>query len=182
MDTATLERLKQLGACAEAIEFAARYRSPEAAWDACHRVDWLIWYAIKAGVPNQLVVRATCACVRTALKYVPEDEPQPRTLIEMSERWCDGLATLEEVTAAITVAVILTHDGSKAARAAIYAAYATDDIGYAVDAVATAADAAAWAAGFVTPIMIHSTSPVAIYYANLARLVREIIPFPKETN
>lgn len=179
MDTATLERLKQLGACAEAIEFASRYRSPEAAWDACHRVDWLIWYAIKAGVPNQLVVRATCACVRTALKYVPEDEPQPRTLIEMSERWCDGLATLEEVTAAMPVAVIFTHDAS---NAALYAAYATDDIDYAVDAVATAADAAACAAGFVTPITIHSTSPVAIYYANLARLVREIIPFPKETN
>jgi len=166
MDTATLERLKQLGACAEAVEFASHYDSLEAAWNACENAYWLLWYACRMGVAHKLIVRAACACDRTALKYLPEDEHQPRIAIETAERWCDGLATFDEVLAAYAAASTNAYYATLAD--AFAAAFAIADyyvIAY--NAVTSAADA--------TSIAGDPPQP-------LAQIVRDVIPFPKETN
>lgn len=36
-------KLKKLGACAEAIAFAKGFETPQEAWDACERGDWMLW-------------------------------------------------------------------------------------------------------------------------------------------
>lgn len=92
--------LGSLGACTEAREWATGYSTLAEAWTACERADWLLWYVGKRGVDRRLLVRAACACARTVLPYVPVGEDRPRLAIEMAERWCDGLATLQEVSAA----------------------------------------------------------------------------------
>ena len=130
--------LRSLGACTEAREWATGYSTLAEAWTACERADWLLWYAGRHGdVDRRLLVRAACACARTVLPYVPVGEDRPRLAIEMAERWCDGLATLQEVSAAAADAA------DAAAYAAADAADAAADAAYAADAADAAADAAA---------------------------------------
>ena len=112
--------LRSLGACPEAREWAAGYSTLAEAWTACERADWLLWYAGKRGVDRKILVRAACACARTVLPYVPVGEDRPRLAIEMAERWCDGLATLQEVSAAAA------YSAAVDAYAAAYAAADAD--------------------------------------------------------
>jgi hypothetical protein len=146
--------LARLGACPEAIEWAGK-RRPRAAWDACERGDWLLWIAEKQGVDRRLLVRAACACARTALQYVPPDEVRPLRAIETAEAWTCGEAGPKEVAAAGAAA----GDAAwAAARAAAWAAArdaardaaraaAGDAAGAAAgDAARAAARDAAWAA------------------------------------
>ena len=141
--------LRSLGACPEAREWAEPYATLAEAWVACERADWLLWYAGKRGVDRRLLVRAACACARTVLPYVPVGEDRPHRAIEMAERWCDGRATLQEVSAA-------------AADAADAAAYAAAD---AADAAADAADAAAYAAYANAPNAAADAAYAAAYAA-----------------
>ena len=112
--------LRSLGACTEAREWAEPYATLAEAWVACERADWLLWYAGKRGVDRKILVRAACACARTVLPYVPVGEDRPRLAIEMAERWCDGLATLQEVSAAAA------YSAAVDAYAAAYAAADAD--------------------------------------------------------
>lgn len=43
MTTTLQAHLLRLGACAEAVEWAAPYETLDAAWAACERPDWLLW-------------------------------------------------------------------------------------------------------------------------------------------
>ena len=135
--------LTTLGACPEAIEWVGAYSSLQDAWDACERADWLLWYAARRGVDRKLLVRAACACARTALLHIPPGEDRPRIAIEMAERWASGApaATLKDLRAAADAA----NAAADAAYAYAYAAYAAADAAYAY-AAAYAANAAAYAA------------------------------------
>ena len=116
--------LRSLGACPEAREWAEPYATLAEAWVACERADWLLWYAGKRGVDRKILVRAACACARTVLPYVPVGEDRPHRAIEMAERWCDGLATLQEVGAAAYAAYAAADAAAYAAYAAAYSANA----------------------------------------------------------
>ena len=35
--------LERLGACPEAVAWCRDYATPQAAWDACQRGDWMAW-------------------------------------------------------------------------------------------------------------------------------------------
>ena len=117
--------LGSLGACPEAREWAAGYSTLAEAWTACDRADWLLWYAGRHDdVDRRLLVRAACACARTALPHVPPGEDRPRLAIELAEAWCNGRATIVEVrTAAYAAYAAYAADASYAAAA--YAAYAS---------------------------------------------------------
>ena len=142
-------------ACAEARTWLTTQSDPRAAWEACERPDWLIWYARRRGAGRKTLVRIACDCARTALPFVPKGEDRPRLAIETTERWLVGEATIEEVRSARNAADATTAADAAAADAAYAAAYAAD-AAYAANA---AADAAA-----------HRT---------MCALVRSLIPCPE---
>ena len=128
------------GACREARVWLATQSDPRAAWEACERADWMIWYARRRDVDPKAFVRIACDCARTALPFVPEGENRPRLAIEAAERWMRGEATIDEVRDAADAAADAVADAAAAAEAAeaAIAAYA------AADAVAAAAYVAAY--------------------------------------
>ena len=154
--------LESLDACPEAREWAAGYSTLAEAWTACDRADWLLWYAGRHGdVDRRLLVRAACACARTALPHVPPGEDRPRLAIELAEAWCNGRATIVEVRTAANAA-------ANAANAAADAAYAA---AYAATADAAAADAADADADAAARSKAH---------LEMCVLVRALIPCPSE--
>ena len=133
-----VDNLKKLGACSEAVEWAATQKSMKDAWANCERGDWMLWLLArtkcrKPGVKSRgPLIRAACACVRLSLKYVPKGEKRPLAAIRAAEKWADGGLAIEVV-----------NDAAYAADAAAYAAYAAADAAYAAAyAAANAANAA----------------------------------------
>ena len=109
--------LLALRACNEACAWVGR-RSLRTAWRLCERGDWMLWLAATAGVDRRLLVRAACDCARLALPRVPAGENRSRVAIETAERWCDGLATLDEVRAAAAAAYAAAAYAASSAAAA----------------------------------------------------------------
>ena len=149
-----IDSLRRLGACFEATQWAESQPDAETAWRQCPRGDWLLWAAARLDIDRKLLVRAACACARTALPRVPAGEERPRIAIEMAEAWSRGETTLYDVLRAAQAA-------SAAASAAADAAYAAADAADAAYAAAAAADDAA-----------RSDS-----LARSADIVREILPW-----
>ncbi len=143
------QSLINLHACREAVAWATGatgYPSLEAAWEACERADWLLWLAGKfAGPPGsesrKPLVRAACACARTALVHVRAGEHRPLRAIETAEAWTRGEASLDEVRQA-DAADAAADAASYASYAASYASYAAYDASYAAYAASDAAYAA----------------------------------------
>ena len=103
MTTLTVrDQLAGMGACSEAVEWAASYPTLQAAWDVCKRSDWMLWLLwMLDGEPCSPRLRlAACACARTALHLVAKGEDRPRIAIETAERYARGEATDEELRAA----------------------------------------------------------------------------------
>jgi len=140
----THDILTRLGACPDAIDWAAAHPDHEEAWHASVRGDHLLWIAAKLGVDRKLVVLAACACARTTLVHVPEGEDRPRIAIETAEAWARGEVVIEQVRAACTAAYAAAYasDAAYAAYAAAAAAYAAADVAaaYASYAAAKSAD------------------------------------------
>jgi len=124
-----VDRLRALGACWPAIDWASTQPDAQTAWRNCENPEWLIWLADRIGATHQQIVLAACACVRTALKYIPEEEERPLMAIEAAEAWARGEASLEEVSAAraasraaVDAALAASLDASVAASRAVCAA------------------------------------------------------------
>jgi hypothetical protein len=133
------DALARLGACDEAIEWARAYPTPEAAWAACDRGDWMLWVAGRlAGPPGhesrRPLVAASCECDRLALHLVPRGEERPRLANETAEAWVRGEATLDQVRAAATATAAYATAAYAATATAAYATAA-----YAATAAARAA-------------------------------------------
>ena len=188
--------LRSLGACPEAREWAEPYATLAEAWTACERADWLLWYSGRRGVDRKILVRAACACARTALPHVPPGEDRPRLAIELAEAWCNGRATIVEVRSAAYAAAKAANAAAYAANAAAYAAaayadayaaYAAADAAAAY-AAAAAADAAAAAAYAATADAAAADAADADADADarskahleMCVLVRALIPCPSE--
>ncbi|MFH1615797.1 MAG: hypothetical protein ABIG61_12040 [Planctomycetota bacterium] len=151
------EKLKQLNACLEAIEYADEFSSLQAAWDDCRRGDWLLWLLGKtAGKPRtksrKKLVLVCCKCARLSLKYVVKGEKRPLRAIKTAEGWAMGKGniTLEDVRAA-----------AYAAYAAAYAA----DVADAADAADVAAYTAAYAAAYAADVADAADAAYAAAYA-----------------
>ena len=148
--------LTKLQACREGMTFAQQYPTLQAAWDACTRPDWMLWYACQRPQGEEhrkTFVRIACGCARLALPYAEGDAA--RLCVETTERWVDGRATLEEVRPARRVAVnaaptsdlapvadrMIASAAADAAKSASLAAYAYAYAESAADAAAAAARA-----------------------------------------
>lgn len=148
--------LIEISGCSEAAEWA-KGKTPEEAWSACERGDWMLWIAAKSGVERKLIVMQACKAARRALKYVPKGEDRPLAAIECAEAWCRGEATIEEVRSAAPAAADAAYDAYAAADAAACAACAA----YAADAAADAADAAEYAAACAAAYAACAAASVA---------------------
>jgi len=159
------DQLIKLKACSEAVEWVGK-RSLAKVWRDCQRADWMLWYLHKTDCDRKLLVKATCACARTALKYVPRGELRPLRAIETAEAWTQGEATLDQV---------------KTAASAAYAACAV----YAADAVALGATSAAYfatsaASSLAAPYVAYAVSAAAKQrsHKEMSDIIRSIIPEP----
>ena len=142
-------RLIKLDACPGAVEWVGD-RDLKTAWAECDRADWMLWYAARdKRVKRTTLVRAVCACARTALKYVPAGEDRPRLAIEAAERWAKR-----------------PTEKNKQAADAAYAAYA-----YAAAAATYAANAAAANAAYAY------AAAAAAALRIMADIVRRFIKF-----
>ena len=163
-----VDRLRALGACLEAIKWASTQPDAKAAWNACEKPYWLLWLAPRIGATHQQIVLAACACARTELKYIPEEEERPLMAIEAAEAWARGEVSIEEVRIA-----------ARAALAAYAAASAVD----AANSAARAAYAAARAARAALDAADAVADAVAFSSADARRVVcdkiREIISLPE---
>jgi hypothetical protein len=178
-----VESLRRLRACIEAIRWAESQPDAETAWRRCPRGDWLLWVAARLDIDRKRLVRAACACARTALSHVPAGEERPRIAIETAEAWARGEATLDDVRRAVQAASAAVFAANAAyavfgavafaadayAAAAAYAANAAN-AAYAAFAAASAAFAAAYAAAAA-----DATRSASL--ARSAEIVREIIPW-----
>jgi len=132
---ATLTRLE---ACTDARAWARSLpadTTPESAWSACERGDWLLWLLgalhRRGAVTRQVLVLAACASARTALRYLAGRPAEAASIasIETAERWCRGEATIDEVRAARDAAwAVRCEAWPDAAYAAAYAAAAAATI------------------------------------------------------
>ena len=152
--------------------------APAQAWRECPRGDWLLWAAVTVGVDRTLVVRAACACARLALQYLPAGELRPLRCLEVTERWCDGRATIDEMRTALadadSYAALATACAANAALATGYAALAT---AYAANAaLATAYAAARMTMQNDTARAVRKAIPLEIVMAAVAQLESERVP------
>ncbi len=164
--------LKPPYACEEAYNWAKLQPSYEEAWASCHRADWLLWLGGRLSTPGsperKLVVLAACACARTALRHVKDGETRPLHCIEVTEAWARGEATLD--------AVRVARLGGRHAAAAAAADYAAAAAVAAADYAAAAATTAAATAGRYVERWREAKASAL---AEMAPLVRGIIPMPK---
>ena len=63
------KKLKELGACKNAVEWADKFTTAQEAWDACERGDWMLWLLGKlSGSPRsksrKKLVLASVKCAR----------------------------------------------------------------------------------------------------------------------
>ena len=168
-----LEKLKKLGACEDAVDWASQVSSLGEAWDSCERADWLLWLAARTS-RRELVVAAACACARTVLHLVPEGEERPRLAIETAEAWTRGEATIDEVRKATDDA---HYTPSRACYDAAYYAAATT---YYYTFTPRAAHCAATALGTTA---LGTTASIARHDAHLSmcKIIRSIIPIQELT-
>ena len=84
--------LWRLGACGDAVAWAAGFPDLGAAWAACERGDWMLWLAGRVSDKpmsdaRRPLVLAACECARLALPHVRAGDDRPLRAIEMAERW-----------------------------------------------------------------------------------------------
>ena len=97
-----MKTLQELGACRQGLAFAPQFPTLQAAWAACERPDWMLWYLGAVGTDRKVLVLCACDCARLALPIYETrypDDPRPRKAIETAEAWARGEATLERVRA-----------------------------------------------------------------------------------
>ena len=176
MSATLTRRLWELGACAEAVEWAKPYATLQEAWDACDRADWTCWLLVRTNPKHGATRLALCACAETALRYVPAGEMRPAEALAVARRYARGQATDSELAAARAAAgaaagaaarAAAGEAAGEAARAAAWAA-AWEAAGAAARA---AARAAAWAAAG------EAAGEAAL--KDMAAIVRRLIPDPE---
>jgi len=145
------EFLNRYFACWEGRDFASGYSTLHAAWDACDRVDWLVWARFYSVPADRGSLRLfACWCVReTPLGDGRKvwnllTDPRSRNAVEVAERFAVGKATREELAVAYRSA--RDFPLSVAADAAAEAATSSDST-YAAEALAAACSSAACGTG-----------------------------------
>ena len=162
------ERLRALGACCEAVEWAEKYKTPKAAWRACKNGSWMLWLCGRvAGPPDsdsrRKLVLVAAECAELALPFVRNEKM--RAICESTIQTCYAYAWGEAEL----------DDMRSAARAA-YAAARASDASYAAEAAFHAARAAARAASDAASDAARAASARSKMMAACAEIVRANYP------
>ena len=174
MTTHEIDILQSLGACSEGIEYAKQHPTLAEAVRHSERsyALWAVWRLCTA----QDRVRIACHIARhtpigdgrTVWDLLTDE--RSRTAIETAERWAEGKATDEELSAAYAAAYAAyaaAHAAANAAHAdaAAYAAYNATATRTAANAAAYAADAAVAAAAANAAVDAANAAYIAAYAA-----------------
>ena len=99
-----------VGACDDGAVWAEG-KSARIAWETCQRADWMLWALDRIGYDDKKTLRLyACACVRrtplangrTVWDLLPDE--RSRTAIDIAERYANGNASVDDLTAAGTAA------------------------------------------------------------------------------
>ena len=173
--TTLARQLKAIGACKEAVLWAKDYKTLRSAWEACERGDWMLWLCAKmegkkGWSTRQQIVLVACDCAELVLpiyeKKYPDDK-RVRNCIEVTRKWANGKATIEEVRQARRAAYATPtppHADAAARRRRRHAAYAAAD--------------AAYAAYAATPTPPHAAARLRTY-KQCAEFCRKRLAIPK---
>jgi hypothetical protein len=119
------ERLRALGACCEAVEWAEKYKTPKAAWRACKNGSWMLWLCGRvAGPPDsdsrRKLVLVAAECAELALPFVRNEKMRAicESTIQTCYAYAWGEAELDDMRSAADAAY-----AAYSAAAAAYAAY-----------------------------------------------------------
>jgi hypothetical protein len=137
--------ISQYSPCKEALEFRAKYKTFEEAWEACPRGDWMLWIAKRLNIDLLKLTTAKALCANT-VRHLMKDE-RSINAVDVALKFGEGKATRIELDATYAHAAAAAYDD--AANAAAYAANAAayDAAAYAyatADAAANSAAAAAY--------------------------------------
>lgn len=113
-----IECLQSIDACDPAIEYARKYPTLAAAWDACDNLEWMLWLCDRALTPQQRTLLA-CDLAETALPYAGEGETLLQCLftLHISREWAAGQED-DETRAAAGDAAGAAEDAAGAATRA----------------------------------------------------------------
>ena len=98
------DKLAELDACEEAIEWCTTQPDLATAWATCERSDWLFWLLRKCGPRTDEAKRQyqqiAIEIARSVLHLVPAGEERPRLAIEAAEKYLRGEISGDELIAA----------------------------------------------------------------------------------
>jgi hypothetical protein len=158
MHPARALRLAQ--ACKEGVDWAATFNNSAKAWEACSRIEWLLWVIHRGQLQDPSKERLlACWCARfTPLAgggtvWDLLSDPRSRDAVEVADRYARGLVNGEELAAAreaaqwvATVEWAAAPPKVRAAAAAAAWAAAEDSVRAAIESATAAATAGSEAA------------------------------------
>ena len=141
-----VDKLINLHACSEAVEWAASQKSWRAAWDACERGDWMLLLLGKGAGPVGSRKRKPLAMcevdvAKLASPYAGSTRKAYLRVCRVVKAWNNGTATIEAVRTAAFAAFVAATDSADDVAYADSAYAFTTDSGFAADAFADAAAA-----------------------------------------
>jgi hypothetical protein len=128
--------LKKLNPCKDALEWTLQFNSPQEAWDACEKGDWMLWLWGKGKVDKSQpysedrkpIVAVAIDCARLAWGHMPQ---AAKDCIELHQKWVDGEVIPIEQLRKKRNAAAYAADAAAAAAYATYAAAAAYAAAYA---------------------------------------------------
>lgn len=132
--------LRRIGACQSARHWAHNL-DLRTAWMTCERGNWLLWFATRLEVKRQRVVQAACRCGRLELEFMTRDKDRTQYMLEVTEAWCRGEATIEQVRSTYnnTITVYVADTATYSAARTAFLSIPTSVTAYAISTVAHAA-------------------------------------------
>ena len=132
----TLDKLRALGACKEALDWVAsrpkKRQTLSALWADCSRGDWMLWLAARLGTPDvDGIQSAAWACAHLAQAYAAHAADAAAHAADAAANYADYAAYAAHAAAAHAAAAAAAdyadYAAYYAARAAYYAAHADAD-------------------------------------------------------
>ena len=146
MKTMTIRRFcEKHSACQEGRAWAlAHCETMQGVWDhPTLKSDWMLWVATRPGVLSDRELRLFgCWCVRQVWDLLTD--PRSKVAVEVSERYANGEATMDDLAAASDAAWAAARAAARAAAGAAAWAAARAAARAAASDAADAAGAAAW--------------------------------------